>query len=307
VKQLIYDPSRYGAKMNIVCFVSGSGTNYREIVAMGPDHNYLVFTNRPGCGAVDIARRNGHEVVELSHELYLKGTRSKYGPGNTPRNCAERIKFDQDVSHLIENKLKRKPDLICLAGYDQWITDWLVDRYYPTILNVHPGDTTKGYVGLHWTPTAKAILAGDKAIRSTLFVVDKGEDTGPVLVQSRPMGIAATLTELESKGIKGLLEGLEKITAFAGERSIKDFDEFKKSAGSELLSILERLCRDLQESLKVAGDWEIYPFAVHQLIAKGRVSIEGKQVFIDNKPFPPYGLRMEQLSDNPGSLTSGRT
>jgi len=62
----------------------------------------------------------------------------------------------------------------------------MVEQYYPHILNVHPGDTTKGYDGLYWIPTAKAILAGDDSIRSTLFIVDKGEDTGPVLVQSFP-------------------------------------------------------------------------------------------------------------------------
>ena len=95
-----------------------------------------------------------------------------------PRNCFERIQYEKEAFRLIENKLGR-PDLICLAGYDQWLTDWTVGKYYPRILNVHPGDTTKGYDGLHWIPAAKAILAGDKSLRSTLFIVDKGEDTGP--------------------------------------------------------------------------------------------------------------------------------
>ncbi len=63
VKQLIYNPARSGGRMTIVCFVSGSGTNYREIAARNPGHNYLVFTNRPGCGAVEITRQNKHEVI----------------------------------------------------------------------------------------------------------------------------------------------------------------------------------------------------------------------------------------------------
>ncbi|MDD5287823.1 MAG: formyltransferase family protein, partial [Dehalococcoidales bacterium] len=203
MKRLIYDPVKHGKRMAIVCFVSGSGTNYREIIARNPAHNYLVFTNRPGCGGTIIAKENKHEVVELSHIPYLRETRKKYGAGNVPRNCPERLRYEQEVSRLIESKLGKTPDLICLAGYDQWTSDWLVDKYYPGILNVHPGDTTRGYDGLHWIPSAKAILAGDRAIRSTLFIVDKGEDTGPVLVQSKSLDIMQALTGLESNGASG--------------------------------------------------------------------------------------------------------
>jgi hypothetical protein len=32
MQQLIYDPAKSGKRMTIVCFISGSGTNYREIV-----------------------------------------------------------------------------------------------------------------------------------------------------------------------------------------------------------------------------------------------------------------------------------
>ena len=179
MKQLVYDPLKSGNRMTIVCFVSGSGTNYREIVAQNRDHKYVVFTNRPGCGGAAIARENKHEVIELGHTDYLRDAQKKYGLGNVPRNCNERVRYERQLVKLIESNIGGEPDLICLAGYDQWLTDWMVDRYYPRILNVHPGDTTKGYDGLHWLPSAKAIIAGDDVIRSTLFFVDKGEDTGP--------------------------------------------------------------------------------------------------------------------------------
>ena len=45
------------------------------------------------------------------------------------------------IMTLVEQVLNSQPDLICLAGYDLWIGDWMVNRYYPKILNVHPGDT----------------------------------------------------------------------------------------------------------------------------------------------------------------------
>jgi len=294
MKQLIYDPSKSEKKMTIVCFVSGSGTNYREIVARNRDHRFVVFTNRPGCGGVSIARENKHEVIELSHIPYLRDAKKRYGSGNVPRNCPERVKYEQKICRLIESSIGGESDLICLAGYDQWLTDWMVDKYYPRILNVHPGDTTKGYDGLYWVPSAKAILAGDKVIRSTLFFVDKGEDTGPVLVQSKPVNIAQTVDELEYKGTEGLLKGLSEVTSFATIHNIKTYEDFEEKAGTELFGIMGNICRNLQDALKVAGDWKIYPLAVHDLIAQGRVQIADRTVYIDGREIPEYGYRIDE-------------
>jgi len=275
MRQLIYDPSKSGKKMTIVCFVSGSGTNYRQIAARDQEHNYIVFTNRPGCGGEKIARKNGHPVIQLSHVPYLQEAKKKYGAGKIPRNCPERRSYEMRVSHLIEAHIGRQPDLICLAGYDQWLTDWLVDKYSPRILNVHPGDTTKGYDGLHWIPTAKAIIAQEEAIRSTLFIVDRGEDTGPVLVQSRALDIVKTIGNAEP----GLMERFSKVIAFIRSDNINSFSEFRTLADDELSATMEHTCHHLQEALKEEGDWEIYPFAVHDLIAKGRVELDDRTVY----------------------------
>ena len=282
--------------MTIVCLVSGSGTNYREIAAKNINHDYIVFTNRPGCGGVAIARANKHEVIELSHIPYLKDARKRYGSGSIPRNCPERTEYEQRVCALIESRIGGEPDLVCLAGYDQWLTDWMVDKYYPRILNVHPGDTTKGYNGLHWVPSAKAILAGDAVIRSSLFFVDKGEDTGPVLVQSKPLNILQTIDKLTLGGKEELSKGLHEITSFATINDIKTYEDFEEKAGEELVRMMELICRNLQEALKVAGDYKIYPFAVHDLIAQGRVQMDGRTVYVDGREMPEYGYRIEEAA-----------
>lgn len=294
MKILVYDPHLNNGKMTIVCFVSGSGTNYREIVVRNPNQQYLVFTNRPGCGGVATARNYKHEVIELSHEPFLKAARRKYGTGNVPRNCPERQAFEQKAVNLIESKLGGKPDLICLAGYDQWNTDWFVDRYFPRILNVHPGDTTKGHDGLHWVPTAKAILAGDQSLRSTLFFVDKSLDDGPVLVQSLPLDILETLKTLEKEGKPGLRDELADIFSFASHNQIKSYAEFQQKASQDLKAAMEQIGTSLQEAIKAAGDWKIYPFAVHDLIAPGRVEIDGRIVYVDGQAMPVYGYRLDE-------------
>jgi len=272
--------------MTIVCFLSGSGTNYQRIVERDPNQNYLVFTNRPGCEGSIKAKSNGHAVLELSHIPYFKGAREKYG-GSIPRNCPERELFERDIWRLVENNLHAKPDLVCLAGYDLVFTDQTIDRYPSKIVNVHPGDTTKGYVGLHWIPTAMAILAGDDEIRSTLFVADRGLDTGPVLVQSRPIQIFQTL------GASGPND-LHKVMVYAKTHSITTYKAFNETAGVEHKDSLKRICEHLQNVLKEQGDWEIYPFAVHDLIAHGRVAVDGRTIYVDGKSLPPYGYRLDK-------------
>ena len=66
-----------------------------------------------------------------------------------------------------------------------------------------PGDTTKDYKGLHWMPSAKAIIAGDESLRSTLFIADKSEDKGPILLQSKPLDIIRTLGNGNRREKKG--------------------------------------------------------------------------------------------------------
>lgn len=280
--------------MTIVCWVSGSGTNYEQIAAKNPGHDYFVFTNRPGCKAVEIARQNGHRVIELSHEPYLNGLKEKYVGVRIPRNCPERVQYEQDVSRLIEDTIGKKPDLVCLAGYDLLTTDWTVDRYYPRILNVHPGDTMKDYVGLGWIPSAKAILAGDTGVRSTLMIIDKSEDKGPVLVQSRLLNIRDALAAAESKGEAGLLADFQRVVDFVRSHGITAYKDFRKLTEEEEKALMKRVCEVLPPALKVAGDWEIFPFAV-RIIGEGRVEVDGRTLYLDGKQLPGYGYRMDEV------------
>ena len=115
-----------------------------------------------------------------------------------------------------------------------------------------------------------------------------------MLVQSEPLNIAQTVAELELRGTEGLVEGLYKVTRFAKMHDVKTYEDFGEKAGEELLGMMGHICRSLQDALKVAGDWKIYPFALNDLIAQGRVQIAGRTVYIDGKEMPEYGYRMDE-------------
>lgn len=277
--RLIYDPA--SRPMRYACAVSGSGTNYDRIYERDPGKHHVVFSNAPRCAGIEKARNHGTPVVSLDSAIYFK---EMWGLEKIPRYGVERNSYDMALMTLMEQTVGGMPDLICLAGYDLWIGDWMANRYYPRILNVHPGDARK-YVGLGWKPTAKAILAGEKGVKSTVFFVDASDDGGPILIQSASLPLSAWDDELGD--IRRFAERMDAGT-------LERFRTASEREGNDLYNSLKRVSTAIQERLRTEGDWQIYPFAVHDLIAKGRVSLDGRTVYIDGIEMPPEGWQVDE-------------
>lgn len=277
--QLVFDPS--SAPMVYACGVSGSGTNYERIYERDPGKYHIVFSNVPGCSGMEKARKNGAPVVSLNSAKYF---REMWGVDKVPRYGIERNSYDKAMMTLVEQTLHRRVDLICLAGYDLWIGDWMAKRYFPRILNVHPGDAKK-YAGLGWRPSAKAILAGEPSVKSTVFFVDASNDGGPILIQSASLPLSRWDTELHA------------IRRFAEKANATTLEQFRSAAQREdrddLYEALEAVSTTIQETLRNEGDWKIYPFAVHDLIGKGRVALDGRTVYIDGVQMPEEGWQVD--------------
>ncbi|MDR2018744.1 MAG: hypothetical protein LBQ00_07760 [Syntrophobacterales bacterium] len=274
----VFDPSH--GPMKYACGVSGSGTNYDKIYERDPNKQHVVFSNVPGCAGAAKAKTRGAQSVSLDSARYFN---DMWGLEKIPRRGAARNSYDMAIMTLVEQALNGRPDLICLAGYDLWIGDWMVDRYFPVILNVHPADARK-YTGLGWIPTAKAILAEDRAVKSTVFFVDQSDDGGPILIQSASVPLSRWDQELRD---------VRRFAEKTGARTLKDFREASERESNNLYESLKEVSAAIQEALKVEGDWTIYPFAVHDLIAKGRVALDGRKVYIDGMEMPPEGWQVD--------------
>jgi phosphoribosylglycinamide formyltransferase 1 len=283
--RLVYDPS--SGPMRYACGVSGSGTNYEKIFERDPGKYHVVFSNVPGCAGITKARNHGAPVVLLDSGKYF---REMWGLEKVPRYGVERNAYDLAIMTLVEQTLNGAPDLICLAGYDLWIGDWMANKYYPKILNVHPGDARK-YVGLGWRPTAKTILAEENSVKSTVFFVDQSDDGGPILMQSRSLLLSRWDDDLRD---------IRKFAERTDTRTLEQFRTATQREGNDLYKSLEEVSTSIQEMLKVEGDWEIYPFAVHELIAKGRVALDGRTVYIDGVQMPEEGWQVDKygFADN---------
>lgn len=157
--------------LKLVVLVSGGGTNLQAIIdriADGtiPDTRIeAVISNNKNAYALERAKKHGIPAVCIS-----------------PRDYPEREAFNRALLSGIQSY---GPDLIVLAGCLVVIPEIMVDAYPNQIINIHPALIPSfcgtGYYGLK---VHEGVLArGVKVTGATVHFVDKGTDTGPIILQ----------------------------------------------------------------------------------------------------------------------------
>ena len=146
----------------IAVLVSGSGTNLQALL----DHTVcgpriaLVLSDRPSVKALDRAEVHGVESVVLE-----------------PGDFEGRDTFDRAVADLLRD---RGIDVVVTAGYMRLLGSAVLDAYGGRWLNVHPS-LLPAFPGTRGV--ADALAYGVKVTGVTVFLVDEGTDTGPVVLQ----------------------------------------------------------------------------------------------------------------------------
>ena len=156
---------------DIVCLVSGGGTNLAAIIKAIEDKKIknvrikAVISNNSDAYALERARNAGIDVKIIS-----------------PKNFVSRTEFDKAL--LDELKILN-PDLIVLAGFLVNISKDIVEAFENKIINIHPSLIPsfcgKGYYGLKVHEAA--LERGVKITGATVHYVDIGIDTGRIIIQ----------------------------------------------------------------------------------------------------------------------------
>jgi phosphoribosylglycinamide formyltransferase-1 len=146
----------------IAVLVSGSGTNLQALLddpVCGP-RIVLVLSDRPGVKAIDRAEAHGIEWVVLD-----------------PNDVDGREAFGRAVADLLRD---RGIDVVVTAGYLRLLGSPVLETYAGRWLNVHPS-LLPAFPGMHGV--AEALAYRVKVTGVTVFLVDEGMDTGPVVLQ----------------------------------------------------------------------------------------------------------------------------
>ena len=156
---------------DIVCLVSGGGTNLAAIIKAIEDGSIKnvriksVISNNADAYALERAKNAGIESKCIS-----------------PKSFSNRDDFNKA---LLDELKSLNPDLIVLAGFLVNISKDIVDAFENKIINIHPSLIPsfcgKGYYGLKVHEAA--LQRGVKVTGATVHFVDTGIDTGKIIIQ----------------------------------------------------------------------------------------------------------------------------
>ncbi len=152
--------------LRVVVLVSGSGTNLQALLdaTAGPSYDVQVVAvgaDRDGIEGLARARRAG--VPTFVHRV---------------KDFPSREDWDEALTASVASYA---PDLVVSAGFMKLVGDAFLTRYGGRFLNTHPA-LSPSFPGMHGP--AEALEYGVKVTGCTLFVVDAGVDTGPIVAQS---------------------------------------------------------------------------------------------------------------------------
>jgi phosphoribosylglycinamide formyltransferase 1 len=152
--------------LRLVVLVSGSGTNLQALLDAAEDPTYgvevvAVGADREEIEALDRARRAG--VPTFVHRV---------------RDFDSREDWD---TALTASVTRFEPGLVVSAGFMKLVGVTFLESFAGRLLNSHPA-ISPSFPGT--TAPADALAYGVKVTGCTLFVVDAGVDTGPIVAQA---------------------------------------------------------------------------------------------------------------------------
>ena len=157
--------------LRIAVLVSGGGTNLQAIIdaiAAGKITDTeiaAVISNNRNAYALERAKQAGIKDIVAS-----------------PKDFETRDVFNENLLKILQEV---NPDLIVLAGYLVVIPEIVIDAFENRIINIHPSLIPAfcgtGYYGLKVHEAA--LKRGVKVVGATVHFVDKGTDTGPIIMQ----------------------------------------------------------------------------------------------------------------------------
>lgn len=157
--------------LKVAVFVSGGGTNLQAIID-GVANGTITNTELVGV----ISNNQGAKALERAEKANIPALCV------SPKDYSNRELFNEALLATV-NSLQA--DLIVLAGFLVVIPEKMIEQYENRIVNIHPSLIPAfcgtGYYGLKVHEAALA--RGVKVVGATVHFVDKGTDTGPIIMQ----------------------------------------------------------------------------------------------------------------------------
>ena len=122
----------------------------------------VVISNKEDCYALERARKHKLKAVFIDAK------------------DKTREEFDKESAKVLD---ENKVELILLIGYMRFLSEWFVNKYENKIMNIHPSLLPAFAGNMDKNVHEEVLKHGTKVTGCTLHFVDKGADTGPIILQ----------------------------------------------------------------------------------------------------------------------------
>jgi len=150
----------------LVVLVSGAGTNLQALLDACAD---------PAYGATVVA------VGADRHDTEGQARADRAGVPTFVSRVADFTSRDAWDRATADKVTAFEPDLVVLAGFLKMVGPEFLGRFAGRTVNTHPA-LSPSFPGMHGP--AEALAYGVRVTGCTLFVVDDGVDTGPIVAQA---------------------------------------------------------------------------------------------------------------------------
>lgn len=153
-------------KLKLGVLASGRGSNFQSLINAINSRRLIaeilvLITDNASAFAIERAKKHGIEYLVISPKEYSSG--------------------DDFFVKITEELKKRDVGLVILAGFMRIVRKPLIDAFPNLIMNIHPA-LLPAFPGLHGQ--RQALEYGVKISGCTVHFVDKGMDTGPIIIQA---------------------------------------------------------------------------------------------------------------------------
>ena len=155
------------APLKLAVLVSGNGSNFQAIadaIEAGRIPNASIvclISNKADAFALERAKKHNITSIVLDHKGY-----------------PNRQAYDAALVELLQ---QHGVDLVILAGFMRLLSPTMIDAFPNAIMNIHPA-LLPAFPGLD--AQQQAFDYGARYTGCTVHFVDKGTDTGPIILQS---------------------------------------------------------------------------------------------------------------------------
>ena len=168
----------------------------------------IVISNKKDAFALERAKKHNINTVFLDPMGYEANDMEK-----------SRENYDKKVAEILE---KNDVELVLLIGYMRYMSKWFVDKFRNKVMNIHPSLLPKYAGGMNKKVHEEVLKNKEKVSGATLFFVNEGADTGPIIFQKEvKISKDETVDSLKGKVQKAEQEIILKAIELFEKRKIK--------------------------------------------------------------------------------------